>query len=82
MSNPDVQGRLPDRLTLEEAYRAAYYMVEQYVALEDQPDVGLVLLLQYLESDPARWDDWVASVRRGLDDGGDRGGWEPGPGGE
>jgi hypothetical protein len=35
MSDPDVHGRLPDRLTLDEAYRAAYYMVEQYVAVEE-----------------------------------------------
>jgi hypothetical protein len=49
-------------------YRAAYYMVEQYVALESKPDVGLVLLVQYMESDPARWTDWIASVRRGRSD--------------
>ncbi|TKA01983.1 hypothetical protein [Actinacidiphila oryziradicis] len=60
--------QLPENLTLDEAYRAAYYMVEQYVALEKQPDVGLVLLVQYMESDPARWIDWIASVRRGLSD--------------
>jgi hypothetical protein len=43
-------------------------MVEQYVALEAQPDTGLVLLLEYLASDPARWDDWEESVRRALAD--------------
>jgi hypothetical protein len=59
---------IPEALTPTEAYRAAYCMVEQYVALEAQPDTGLVLLLQYLASDPARWDDWEASVRRALAD--------------
>jgi hypothetical protein len=62
------EERLPEYLTLEEAYRAAYYLVEQYVALEKQPDEGLVLLFQYMESDPARWSDWIASVRRALSD--------------
>jgi hypothetical protein len=46
----------------------AVLLVEQYVALEKQPDVGLVLLVQYMQSDPARWTDWIASVRRGLSD--------------
>ncbi|KQY23405.1 hypothetical protein ASD16_12790 [Cellulomonas sp. Root485] len=53
-------------LTLDEAFRAAYFMIDQYVALESSPDVGLVLLHQYMKSDPARWDDWTASVRRAL----------------
>lgn len=66
MGNMGTDEQLPENLTLVEAYRAAYYMVEQYIALEEQPDIGLVLLLQYLESDPARWTDWIASVQRGL----------------
>ncbi len=45
-------------------------MVYLYVSLEQKPYENLVLLLQYLHSDPARWDDWLASVRRGLADGG------------
>jgi hypothetical protein len=68
MSNMGTDEQLPENLTVDEAYRTAYYMVEQYVALEKQPDVGLVLLVQYMESDPARWTDWIASVRRGLSD--------------
>ena len=61
---------LPARLTLDEAFRAAVYVTEQYVSLERDPDEGLILYLQYLRSDPARWDDWRSAVRRGLDDGG------------
>jgi hypothetical protein len=34
------------------------FMVEQYVALEGEPDVGLILFEQYLRADPARWKDW------------------------
>ncbi|MFC1439078.1 hypothetical protein ABUW04_12470 [Streptacidiphilus sp. N1-10] len=62
------QDRSPATLTLEQAYRAAFYMVDQYIALEERPDEGLVLLWQYMQSDPARWTDWLASVQRGLDD--------------
>lgn len=58
---------LPETLTLDDAFRAAFYMTEQYVALEDEPDVGLVLFEQYLNSDPARWDDWKTAVRRALE---------------
>ncbi|MEU6851709.1 hypothetical protein ABZ901_17505 [Actinacidiphila alni] len=53
-------------LTVEEAFRAAFRMVEQYVDLEERPDESLVLLLQYMESDPARWTDWLEAVRWGL----------------
>ena len=61
----------PETLTLDEAFRAAHYLTEAYVELEKQPDVGLVLFLQYLKSDPARWDDWKAAVRTALSDGGE-----------
>jgi hypothetical protein len=68
MANVGTDEQLPQNLTPIEAYRAAYHMVEQYIALEDQPDVGLVLLLQYMESDPARWTDWITSVQRAFDE--------------
>jgi hypothetical protein len=70
MSDGSSGDQLPESLTLEQAYRAAFYMVEQYIDLEKNPDVGLVLLLQYMESDPARWVDWVAAVKKGLRDSG------------
>jgi hypothetical protein len=60
-------GPLPETLTLDDAFRAAFYMTEQYVALEDEPDVGLVLFEQYLHSDPARWEDWKTAVRRAIE---------------
>jgi hypothetical protein len=61
---------LPESLTLDEAFRAAFYLVDQYIALEHQPDEGLVLLWAYLQSDPARWGDWQTAVRTALADGG------------
>jgi hypothetical protein len=57
---------LPSSLTLDQAFRAAYFMTEQYVALEREPDVGLVLYEEYLYSDPARWDDWKQAVEKAV----------------
>ncbi len=62
---------LPETLTLDEAYRAAFFMTDMYVSLEPSPDVGLVLFHQYLRSDPARWEDWKQSVRTALKPDGD-----------
>lgn len=67
---PAAPDDLPESLTLDEAFRAAFYMVELYVSLEQKPSEDLVLLLRYLRSDPACWHDWLASVRRGLADDG------------
>ena len=68
MGDMRADEQLPENLTLSEAYRAAFYMVEQYIALEEKPDAGLVLLQQYMVSDPARWDDWIVSVQRALNE--------------
>ena len=57
---------VPETLTLEEAYRAAFFLTDSYVAVESNPDEGLVLFHQYLQSDPARWEDWRQAVRRAL----------------
>jgi hypothetical protein len=57
---------LPERLTLWEAYQAAFHLVDKYISMETQPDVGLVLLWQYLKSDPARWSDWREAVARAV----------------
>lgn len=57
---------LPETLTLDDAYRAAFYLTEQYVTLEAEPDVELVLFYDYLRSDPARWEDWKRAVRRAI----------------
>lgn len=57
---------LPETLTLTEAYRAAFHLVDQYIALERQSDEGLVLLWAYLKTDPARWRDWLEAVRRAI----------------
>ena len=61
---------LPDALTLDEAFRAAFYLVLQYLEVEKKPSDALALYAQYLWSDPARWSDWRESVRRALSDGG------------
>ncbi|MBT9255296.1 hypothetical protein KMZ30_06865 [Phycicoccus sp. KQZ13P-1] len=56
--------QLPEMVTLDEAYRAAFFMIDAYVELEARPDEGLVLFHQYLQSDPARWEDWKQAVSR------------------
>lgn len=61
---------LPNTLSLDEAYRAAYYLVANYISVEKNPSESLLLLRQYLHSDPSRWDDWLSSVARGLADDG------------
>ncbi|MGI8591399.1 MAG: hypothetical protein ACR2M5_10495 [Nakamurella sp.] len=67
---PAPADELPASLTLDEAFRAAFYMIQLYASLEPQPSERIDLLLQYLHSDPARWHDWLTAVRRGLADGG------------
>lgn len=59
----------PETLTLDEAFRAAFLMTDQYMEREREPDEGLLLFHQYLQSDPARWEDWKTSIRRALADG-------------
>ncbi|WP_256840395.1 hypothetical protein [Ornithinimicrobium faecis] len=58
---------ISEALTLDEAFRAVFFMTDQYLAREREPDEGLVLFHQYLQSDPARWEDWEAAVRRALE---------------
>ncbi|KRB46295.1 hypothetical protein [Terrabacter sp. Root181] len=41
-------------------------MTDLYVGMESSPDDGLVLFHQYLQSDPARWEDWKWAVRKAL----------------
>lgn len=60
--------QLPDSLTLDEAYRAAFYLVLAYVRRGELPGSDTELLVQYLWTDPARWQDWKAAVRRALED--------------
>ncbi|MGO4604484.1 hypothetical protein [Terrabacter sp. 2YAF2] len=57
---------MPETLTLDQAYRAAFFMTDVYVGMESRPDEGLVLFHQYLQSDPARWEDWKEAVRKAL----------------
>ena len=57
---------LPEALTLEEAYRATFFLADAYIRLQSSPDVGLVLFHQYLQSDPARWDDWKRALQTAL----------------
>jgi hypothetical protein len=62
---PD-ESTWPQSLTLDEAYRAAFFLADLYVRIESRPDHGLVLFHQYLQSDPARWEDWKQAVRKAL----------------
>jgi hypothetical protein len=57
---------LPETLTLDEAYRAAFFLTDLHVGIESSPDEGLVIFHQYLQSDPARWADWKRAVRQAL----------------
>ena len=61
---------VPESLTIDEAYRAAFYMVLQYLEISRTPAPELELLAIYMWTDPARWGDWVNAVRRALSDGG------------
>jgi hypothetical protein len=63
---PARQVALPGQVSLDDGYRAAYYLVEQFAALEPDPDGGLAHLLDYLRSHPARRDDWDQAVRQAL----------------
>jgi len=61
---------IPEILTLDEAYRAAFYLVLKYIARERDPDDGLMLLRHYMWTDPARWSDWKSAVAMALSDDG------------
>lgn len=57
------------RLTIDEAYRAAYHFIVQYYARERTTRLMLMLHSMGLEgdrmtNDPATWDDWLASVEK------------------
>jgi hypothetical protein len=64
---PNEDG-LPDSLSIDEAFRAAFYMILQYLELERHPREALILYAQYMWTDPARWGDWQKAVRRALTD--------------
>lgn len=79
-------AELPDSLSLDEAFRAAFYIAVSYRERDDVPrrDSDVDLLIQYLWTDPARWGDWKIAVRRALADGGlanadHEGRWQPRP---
>jgi hypothetical protein len=59
-------GDLPETLTLEEAFRAAFFMIEIYGEVENWQSEDLVILADYMRSDPARSSDWTTAVRRAL----------------
>ena len=64
---PMVAGvELPNELDLETAFRAAYFLVEQYLALEKDASSGLQIFWGYLVGDPAVAGDWENSVRRAV----------------
>ena len=57
------------RLTMDEAFRAAYYLIDDYVKIEgDDPQAALVLYRQYMWSDPGREEDWRVAVDRARSD--------------
>jgi Clp amino terminal domain, pathogenicity island component len=66
----DSDADLPESLTLDEAFRSAFYLVLQYLDLEQKPREDISLLVEYLRTDRARWHDWQSAVRRAVIDGG------------
>jgi hypothetical protein len=60
------ESELPQSLTLEEAFRAALFMIQIYGDVENWRSEDIVLLHQYMLSDPARWDDWQNAVVKAL----------------
>jgi hypothetical protein len=58
---------LPATLTIEEAFRSAYFMIQTYGDVENWRSEDLVLLAQYMRSDPARSSDWKRAVRMALE---------------
>jgi hypothetical protein len=60
------ENELPETLTLEQAFSAAYFMIEIYGDVENWRSEDIVLLHQYMNSDPARWSDWKHAVSRAL----------------
>jgi hypothetical protein len=60
----------PAAITPDEAFRAAFYMALGYFGRGADPSGDLMLFVQYLWSDPARWDDWKEALRAALADGG------------
>ena len=58
---------LPTDLALDEALRAAYFMIQIYGDVEDWRSEDQVLLEQYMRSDPARASDWKRAVQMALE---------------
>jgi hypothetical protein len=66
--DPATPRTADESLSLEEGFRAAFFLFDDYISLEDEPDEGLLLLLTYMLSDPARWSDWKESVEKARAD--------------
>lgn len=55
---------IPEKLTLEEAYRAMVFFVQRYYSLEKDPGESFILFYQYMLSDPATGQDFTDAIRR------------------
>lgn len=55
-------------LSSDEAFRAAFYMIDRYLSLDPDPSGDLSLLWSYMLDDPARDGDWAESIQRALAD--------------
>jgi hypothetical protein len=60
-------------LTLDQAYRAAYYFIRQYYERDALKPESMFFLLVWMQldaprssSDPAQWHDWLRSVEKSL----------------
>jgi hypothetical protein len=59
---------LPKTLTMEQAFRAAFFMIEIYGDIEHWASQDIADLHLYMRADPARLGDWYEAVRRALKD--------------
>ena len=60
------ENELPETLTLEQAFSAAFFMIEIYGDVENWRSEDIGHLHKYMQSDPARWSDWKNAVSRAL----------------
>ncbi|MDQ4212834.1 hypothetical protein [Microbacterium capsulatum] len=65
---PATEEEAGESLSIEEGFRAAFFIVDQYMSLEEEPDEGLALFHTYMVSDPARWSDWKESIEKARAD--------------
>lgn len=67
------EGRLPESMSLERAYRAMYYYLQDYYFREHSDEIGgmlggMAILSDGGTADAAAWHDWLIAVKRSETD--------------